>query len=622
MRGFMRSRCIATSFVLILCATVTTAYAQLAQFGPAVTTLAPAAGIPVDLKLDVLTVIPDDALGFLTAHHLKGLRTTVENVLRKLSVPFEAGGDYADFNEFIDSVKGWNDEAAHAVAFFENPDDDDPLAAGFVPVKNYPEFLKSIGTAEGSGEGPVEFKNPDHGDIKGWVALKNGYAIITEPSDDGKALLTVILASKKSVSSSCEPIRKWLGEQQAAAVATTAGVQHAVDLMLKELENAENDVPDDAIGKQLAPVLMKLAKQGLQLARSELTHVAFAPNIDEAKGLRFQVRAVYPAGGQVAAFVKGIPPLPADSLKHLSGEDYFAVQSYTNLEALTKPSLAFVSEMLALVAKSNELPFDAAEWKGLLDEGAEMWKGVHHQSAVTAFIPGAGLYDGMCGLIRIDDAKAYLVKQEAWMKRAWAAARKLSPKIPEYPLEVRKVDGRDVNAYSFNVIELMALMSPNDPAVAQSQAMMKQMIGNGGKVTVLFSAVDDNHIVYAFSDDMLTTIADNIRDGKAGLADNVLIQQTAALLPRDLAAVGYVDIGGYVEMVKQMMTQMMAGQGAGGFALPIPPFPNAPPFGYSLKSDAAALQADLVIPMDLMTAVRDYVMQVMAVFGGGGLNLN
>jgi hypothetical protein len=223
----------------------------------------------------------------------------------------------------------------------------------------------------------------------------------------------------------------------------------------------------------------------------------------------------------------------------------------------------------------------------------------------------------MGGLIRVDDAKAYMTKQEAWMKKVWAAARKLSPLVPENPHELRKIGDREVHAYPINVIELMSLITPNDPNLQQQQQMMKQMIGHDGKVTVLFSAVDDKHLVYAFSDEMLTAVADNIRDGKAGLADNVLIQQTAALLPKDLAAVAYVDLGGYIEMVKQMMMQMMAGQGNAGFVLPIPPFPNAPPFGYSMKADATAVQVDFVVPMDLMTAVRDYVLQVMAAFGQG-----
>lgn len=624
MRGTQRSRFAAASFVLILVAAAapSSANAQLTQFGPAALTLAPASGVPVDLKLDVLSVIPDDAYGFVTAHHLRTLKTTVENVLRKLSVPFDAGDDYAKFGEFLDSLKGWDDEAAHAVAFFGNPDDDDPLAVGFVPVKNYAEFIKSLGAKEGGGEGPVEFEHPEEDDVQGWVALKDGYAVITESSEEGKALLTTVLASKKSLSASCEPIRKWLAEQQVAAVATTAGVQKAVEVMLEGMKEAENEVPEDAIGKQLAPIMLNLAKQGLELARSELTHVAFAPNIDEAKGLRFQVRAIYPAGGKVSGFMKGLPPLPADSLKHLSGEDYFAVQSYTNLEAFLEPSVNFARDVLKQVAEGNKLPFDAAEWQELMKEGAAMWKGVEYTSTVTAFVPGAGMYDGMCGIIKVADAPAYLAKYEPLMKKAWAAMRKLSDKLPELPLEHRKIDDRDVISIKLNVIELMSIFTPNDPALAQSQAMMKQMIGKDGNIEVLMTTVGDKHLIYAFNEDMLSTIAKNITEGKAGLADNVLIQTTAALLPRDLAAVGYVDLGGYIELIKQVMAQAMAGQGNAGFILPIPPFPNAPPFGYSLKGDATSLEADLVIPMDLMTAVRDYVLQVMAVFGGGGLNLN
>lgn len=622
MRGSLRSQFAATSFVLIfVAAAATSASAQLTQFGPAVTTVAPAAGISVDLKLDVLAAVPDDALGFVTVHQVRDLKTTVENVLRKLNVPFDNADEYGKFGDFLDSLKGWNDEAAHVLAFFGNPEDDDPLVAGFVPVKNYAEFIKSLG-AEGTGEGPVEFEHLDDANAQGWVALKDGHAVITESSDDGKALLTRILTSKKSLAASCEPIRKWLGEQQVAAVATTAGVQKAVDVMLEQLKNAENEVPDDAIGKQMAPIMLNVARQGLQLARSELTHVAFAPNVDETKGLRFQVRAVYPAGGKVSGFMGGLPSLPADSLKYLSGEDYFSVQSSTNLQALVEPSMNFAQDVLKQVAENNKLPFDAAEWQALMKESAGMWKGVEYTSTVTAFVPGAGLYDGMCGIVKVAAAADYLTKSETLMKKAWAALQKINNKLPELPLAHRKINDRDVISIKLDVIQLMAMLSPADPTLAQSQAMMKQMIGKDGNIEALITTVGDKHLIYAFNEDTLATIAENISNNKAGLADNVLIQQTAALLPRDLTAVGYVDIGGYVELVKQMMSQAMAGQGGAGFVLPIPPFPNAPPFGYSLKGDATAIEGDLVIPMDLMTAVRDYVLQIMAVFGGGGLNLN
>jgi hypothetical protein len=109
-----------------------------------------------------------------------------------------------------------------------------------------------------------------------------------------------------------------------------------------------------------------------------------------------------------------------------------------------------------------------------------------------------------------------------------------------------------------------------------------------------------------------------VKQGKAGLADDIQIKEAAALLPADSQWLGYLNVGGYVELAKKFMgAAMAAGGGGANFLPPIPPFPDAPPVGFSARVNSTSLEGHIVVPMGLAEAVRDYVLQMRGVFGGG-----
>src|SRR5688572_4334911 len=145
--------------VLTACWIATAADPAAAQLGSLVapaTTLAPITGsLPPALNIDVLNVVPDDALGLITGHHLRDTQKLVERVMRKLEIPFDAGDDYAEFNAFLDGWKGWDEKGTHAVAFLPVPDRDEPEVLVFIPVTNYKDFARSL-NANPDADGPTE----------------------------------------------------------------------------------------------------------------------------------------------------------------------------------------------------------------------------------------------------------------------------------------------------------------------------------------------------------------------------------------------------------------------------------------------------------------------------------
>jgi hypothetical protein len=600
------------------------AAAQLAPLVVPATTLAPITGnLPPALNIDVLTVVPDDALGLITGHHFRDTQKLVERLLRKLEIPFDAGDDYAEFNAFLDGLKGWDEKGTHAVAFLPVPDRDEPEVVVFVPVTNYKDFARSLG-ADPDAVGPTEFEANPNGGGTGYMAAKANFAVLADRSDRSRALIEAVLASKKSLASANEPFRKWISDHQVAGVVTTAGIQKVIDVMLEGLTEARTNVPAEPVfASALAKLLLPKLETLLQTAREEMTHLAAAPMLDEEKGLRLSARAVFKNDGKYAAATKGLPTLPADYLNHLPEEGLFTASAYVYPQTMVDGMIDLSLEVLEAIAKAGDAPFDAAAWKPLLEKGREAAKGIEYVSAVQSFA-GESMYDGVGGLYKVADSAAFMKANEAVMREMIATIRKLSDKIPEVPIEKKQVAGVEATVITINMVEIFKMFDENTFGQEEFQKMWKAMIGNDGNMLIYTGAVDATHVVYAMGEPGFKTVATNIRENKPGLAADVMVQKTAALLPNGLAMVAYVDIGGYIELIKSTMTKAMAAQpggAAGGpnpamFLQMIPAFPSAPPLGYSVKTTPTTLEADIVVPMELMTATRDYVKQAMALFGG------
>lgn len=572
--------------------------------------------LPVDLTVNVLNLVPDDALALVTAHHILDTKKGVEGLLRKLEVPFDASDDYAEFTDFLERLEGWDEKGTHALVFLPLEGRTEPEVVVLVPVTNYKQFARSLG-ADPEAAGSTEFKIENG--PSGYIANKGEYAVLAENNASGRRLIDAVLNSKKSLASASEPIRQWIGDHPLSGIVTPHGVQKAVDAALEGMEQAKNDVPDEPLPRILVKFFVPLVESCLKAARDELTFLVAAPSLDDEKGAAFGARAFFKSGGKFSGAVAGLPTLPADGLKHLPDEGYFTAAAYVYPEKLAQAVIDFMLPVLDALKEEADLPIDVGQFKPLLEKARAASKGVKFVSQVQS-AGGESMYDGMAGLYEVADAVGFVKQQEAILKEMVAAAQKLSDKLPAMPVEKKTVAGIETTVWSLDLVEMTAAFDPNTFGQEPGKTMMKTMIGNDGVMTMYLGAVGAKHVVYAFGEKTFATVAENVRGNKPGLAGDVMIKKTAALLPTDTAMVGYVDLGGYITMVKNMMMKTMAAQGQGqnigGFAMLIPPFPAAPPFGYSLKFTNTSVEADFVVPMELMTATRDYVKQVQQMFGG------
>ena len=592
------------------------AFAQSPLIAPQLVALAPAGGeIPVDLKVSVLGMVPDDAYGFVVLSDFEKNRAAVEGVLRKLKIPFDTTRQYADFNDFLERLEGWDPNGPHALVLMPVEGDDEPEAVLVVPVKNYRKFATSLGAKE-AAEGPAEFEFQDEEML---VAEKNNYALVT--ADECLPTLERVLASKKSAAASCEAIRPWLAKQQLAGVVMPSTVQLGCDELLKTLEEAKKftdgteEPPNEELKKYLPLIEIgrKTAIRTVEAVRDDLTHLTFAVRIDEKLGAALSGQAICKPNGALAALMKSDVPLPADALKNLPSEQYIMSMAFAYPKGGTEAFYQLIEEVLEEAAKIDDLPLDVAKLKDSLAAARRMIGQLRFISQ-TQSLAGPGMYDGVYAVYHVEDSQAFMEQYKDGIKRFLAVFEKHKELLTGIEIGDAKVGDVDAIKMSIDMLEMSkAFGAPQQP---QQDIMMKAMFGGEGKMTIFVAAATKDKVVMSYGEPGLKTIIESVKADKPGLAGDVMIKKTAALLPSDVLFAGYVDIGGYIEMTKKMVAAAMAANGAGGqFPFPIPPFPNSPPLGYTIKARDNTASVDFVVPMELMENTRDFVMQMQGLIG-------
>jgi hypothetical protein len=609
-------RSVVASFVLLTLFTGPAAAQGLRLLVPA-TTLAPAGGaLPVELKSNVLSVLPDDALGFVAAHHLRDTQRTYEAVLRKLKIPFDAGNDYAEITTFLDKLKGWDDQATHAVAFFAVPDETEPDVAVFVPVTNYKEFAKSLGT-ETVGDGISEFAQDDG--PKGLIAEKSGYAVLVEKGDDQRALLERILASKRSLSGANEAVRRWIAAHQWSAVVLQSGLEKTLDEVLKGIDEVQEtlkggDVPENTAASVAAT--FDAYSSLLKAMRSEVTNLLIGSNLNEQTGLHLAAEALFKPDGRFVATTKSLAKLPADALNGLPNDGYFVAGAGTVPTEWMELLMNFSFRVYRGLPGADGKPAFTEEQIAKLEKAsAQSMAGLKFFSA-SFNSAGEGIFGGAAALYKVADPDAFLKSYEDAVRQMSDLAKETkSPFLPQQVIDRKQIDGLEVLTLTTDVAKMLETMQKAQP-VDMTQ-MLKTMFGNQGKLTVHVAKLDAETIGLTYDAAVLKQLAADVKAGKPSLGGNVKLQKTAALMPANPSWVGYLSVGGLIDFGKKVATAAMQAQGQ-GFFFPVPPFPEAAPIGVAGRISGPALEGHLVIPMDLMEATRDYVQQVMAMFGGGG----
>lgn len=595
------------SLLLTVAATVAFAAADPADaqvstlVTPSLVALAPSGSNLPDLKIDVMKIIPDDAWGFIVATDVMETKKEAEAVLKKLRVPMD-DDDYQQFTEFLEKLEGWDPKAAHAFAVL--PDDADGDAILLVPVTDYKKFAKSLG-ADPDATGPTKFEVDE--DIKGLIAEKANYAVI---GDDGDLeLIERVLNSKKSISTSCDVVKAYLKDHKTALVIAPSGVKKLLDSAIDGLKSLRDSIPAEGPQGDSIKQAFEMYDKLFVTLRDEATHIAVAGEFNEKVGANYSTRFYFKPDGKLAAMAKDTAPLPPDALAGLPEDAYIFAGAGIVPESSGDLFTAFMLNALKAVPK--DAGFDPETLKQTAETMRSLMKTIKRASMSVNFA-GETFLSGIAAIYDTTDSAAFLTEYEKSIKVLEGMAKK-DKNLPSYSVEKKTVDGLDVLVLA---TDLKPMLDQMEKTGGPDVRKMYQGMFGGEKMNAYLTAVDKEHVAFAYDLKALKELVGTIKAGKSGLADNLDMKKTAALLLKQPHAIGFMDVGGYIDLAKKIAGMVVPG---GALPFPIPPFPPSAPVGVAAKLTPQAVEFQLVIPMPLMENVRNYIDQVNTMIGGGAL---
>jgi hypothetical protein len=139
--------------------------------------------------------------------------------------------------------------------------------------------------------------------------------------------------------------------------------------------------------------------------------------------------------------------------------------------------------------------------------------------------------------------------------------------------------------------------------VPQAKLMMEKMFGKDGKTSIYLAKRDANTVVGTYVS--VERLAQWLKEGSA--ADRAFSREpqvavTLGLLPKSAQWLGLWSPRGTFEFVKQTVTALQPGA-----EMQIPEFPVTAPVGFAARCSPGRIDAEMVVPSDLIEAVGRFV---------------
>jgi hypothetical protein len=575
---------------------------------------------PLLAQANPLEVIPDDVLGFAVIDDLTDTNERITKLTQKMQLPVPDVLGMA--KGYLGVDKGLDEKGGLAVALVAGPEDR-PLAGSapmiIVPVTDYAEFLKPLAPkdAEAAVTEVTVFGTPM------LVGKKGSFAVFTVESGF-KDELETFLAAKGNVQSAVAPLKDWMAQQQLAVVVTPKGKTLILNAIAESLPTAEQlekqaketedddekQAPDaEALGN--LGQMMGVFKQLLSAADQEVTHLAAGIRIEDSAALHVTAKALWVPGGTASGWSKEVKAPEGGVLKGVPPGKF--VLAYGGVSAHFGP------EAWAIIGQLGDSGMQMMGLKGEARDkymvlAAELQKGKRSTGGVMSMVrPGDSIFSTAVSVEHVDDANAQL-KTTREMYALLEANLKI-PDSDEAMYEVEEVKVGDLDAIALITrIDSIAALQGDAAEGADFQNMFRKLFG-GGNLTAYSAKATDTVIVSAYSKEQLVRGVEHVRSKAAGLESDEGIAATTALLPAGSQWAAYLSPQGVVQMIESFMDAMLGGQ------FKLPPFPESDPIGLAARVSETGVDAEIVLPENVVAGIGQFVFAVGQMFQGGGAPL-
>ncbi len=182
---------------------------------------------------------------------------------------------------------------------------------------------------------------------------------------------------------------------------------------------------------------------------------------------------------------------------------------------------------------------------------------------------------------------------------------------PMYEVNDLKVGEIDAIELVTNFDSLAEIQGGGAGGANQARGIFDMMFGREGKIRMYVTKANDHVVVSAYSREQLVRGVEHVRSGAKGLESDGDIAKTTAMLPAGSQWMGYANPQGVVQLIGSFMKAMLGGE------FQLPAFPPSEPIGVAARVSETGLDAELVLPDDVVAGIGQFIGAVGQMFQGG-----
>jgi hypothetical protein len=542
-----------------------------------------------------LSIVPQDALAFGVVHHLAETSAKLKKLGEQVQAPIP---DVLDQVKTATGIEKGLDEKGAVVGIVMPGEDSkaEPQAVAAIPVTNYEQFLEQLKPEK--KEGGIAQVTLARSSML--VANRGGFALLAEPKH--RAALKKVLDSKKGLAGELSGLGPWLPENDLALVATQSGLKLFVGKALEELKKAREMLGNADMGPAGMNFgsIIGIYEGFLKAIEKDVVALALGVRADKQGSIVVDGRARFVAEGGAAAVLAEAKPGDGKQLQGLPGGQFVFALGGSTSKALGERLLAFSLNVMKENSKLYGLtPEQAVKVVEISRESMARMQGFAMEMKVGK--RGEPIYGNMYGTIRVDNAEKYLAEYEKQMAAMNDLLKNAKGGLMK-PTAVKKVEIEGKPALQMEMV--IPIPGADLPGMDK---FMDALLGQGGKATIYLTAADERNVVFSYNtaQELLAKAVALVKDSKAGLAADPEIAATAKTLPEGSQWVALVSPRGVVALAARMFA-VFSEMAPMGLDIKIPEFPKTPPVGVGVKASAGEVQAQVVVPSEVLQAIGKY----------------
>ena len=554
---------------------------------------------PVTAADDVLSIVPEDALGFAVINGLADVDKKFQDIGKAIGVP--AMPPMLDTAKLMTGLSKGLDEKGSGVVVFLAPEDTDiePVVVMAAPVTDYKKFLAELNAEDAEADiSKVTLVNAPF-----VVANKGGFALIAQSKHRGR--LEEFVASTGKPAESLAPLKSWIAENDAVAVMMPAGVKLSSYLIREQIKSVGEMMGQ--MGDEMAPAAAVFEVYGQLFAfmGKEVSMVAGGLRVDEQGTVHLSSRTRFTEGGSAAKSLAQIKPAEGDLLAGLPGGPFVFAGGGIIPEALMKGMMDFGMDMMKTMPGVYGL--DEEQVDEMAKASTKTMDGIRSMSMMLGpGKPGDPIYSNVISIMKVDSAKTFMDNYQDYSE----SITKLGGDAESSFLKDFKIERIDLDGTEVLKLQMGIPMGPGMD-MPEMKDMFEKLFGPGAKMTIFIAVADEETVVMVYGNRrVLRQALKAAKSGEAALSADEQVAETAGMLPEGAQWLGYWSPKGTVAFVNRVIP-MFDPSGDSGFQLPN--FPKTAPIGCAAKVADGELQTEMIVPGSVIKALAQFVAGVQQI---------